>query len=69
MLFRSPNGDTNTIDRYFTNTQPTATTGRNTGEEDELPGPSYRDEPANSESIVERLIGDSNNTPPGNYPI
>lgn len=65
----APNGDTNTIDRYFTNTQPTATTGRNTGEEDELPGPSYRDEPANSESIVERLIGDSNNTPPGNYPI
>ena len=57
----------NTIDRYFSNSQPNAAAGSDAREEGEPSGPSYLDEPTSNErDLVEQLIGD--NMPPGSIP-
>ena len=57
----------NTIERYFTNSQPNTVADNGTREEGELSGPSHLDEPTINESeLVQQLIGD--NTLPGSIP-
>jgi hypothetical protein len=54
------NGENNTIIKYFTRPQQNTASGSGSREEGEPPGPSYLDEPANSENyVVEQLIGDA----------
>ncbi len=58
-------GNNNSIEKYFTRSQPTETASSNAGEEGDLSGPSYLDEPANESNLVEQLLG---NTLPGSIP-